>query len=362
MAQVAIGTAPVQVTQFLTGAALLTNNGPGIIYLDESSNLDSASAGTVLFPRQSVTVSQGRALYAVSDAGAALGIQYGAGMTVSPVVSVDGAVNVTGAVDATILGAVDVTGSVDATFTGPVTIDEVTSPVTAVGATDTLIQLSNFFLNTPHTVSNLGKYATLILWLDPAKSAHSFGGNVLTVNWLDGNGATIFGEKFGIDSANPNYYLLRLAIKGEGAELVLTGVANAGGLSVYASTALLPEAIQLGGNTSPDPLIGNVANKVVSLNAGASTVWQPTMLSGRAHLSIGVNAAVPGNGLAVFMACDYGNGAPQLIMTDALVDTVTNRGLNKSIIIPRNTTRFNLFNLSGVNIANITMALTMEGK
>lgn len=142
MPSFAIGSSPIQISQFLTQQGLITNDGDVPVYLDVDSSVSPTQYGMRLLPRQSVNWSSGT-LWGVVELGSGLiAVQYGANTSVSPVTSIDGPIDavIQGPVDVTVLGTVDanitgpvdavVTGSVDATLTGPVDAT-ITGPVTA---------------------------------------------------------------------------------------------------------------------------------------------------------------------------------------------------------------------------------------
>lgn len=117
-----------QIAQQQQQACLITNSGPGTVYLGTASYVTPTGASLTLLPRQSVNW-QGGALWGICEPGAyaELMILPGGNTTVSPVTSVaidepvtiDGLVNVTGSVDInggtinvdTIAGNVNVDGS-----------------------------------------------------------------------------------------------------------------------------------------------------------------------------------------------------------------------------------------------------------
>lgn len=150
MPQIPIDTAPVMVSQTLTGAGLITNNGPGVLFLDDSSAVSAFSAGSSLLPFQTMNWTAGE-LWAVSDTSAVLSFMLGANTSVSPVTSITGPVNaiIDGDVNAVVTGGVSilntpkvqvtnsvaVTGNVTADISGPVNAN-ITGPVTVEGDVD----------------------------------------------------------------------------------------------------------------------------------------------------------------------------------------------------------------------------------
>ncbi len=119
-----------QIAQQQQTACLITNSGPGTVYLGTASYVTPTGASLTLLPRQSVNW-QGGALWGICEPGAyaELMILPGGNTTVSPVTSVaidepvtiDGLVNVTGHVG--IDGPVTVEGDVNINGTVPITGD-----------------------------------------------------------------------------------------------------------------------------------------------------------------------------------------------------------------------------------------------
>ncbi len=119
-----------QIAQQQQTACLITNSGPGTVYLGTASYVTPTGASLTLLPRQSVNW-QGGALWGICEPGAYadLMILPGGNTTVSPVTSVaidepvtiDGLVNVTGHVG--IDGPVTVEGDVNINGTVPITGD-----------------------------------------------------------------------------------------------------------------------------------------------------------------------------------------------------------------------------------------------
>ncbi len=119
-----------QIAQQQQQACLITNSGPGTVYLGTASYVTPTGASLTLLPRQSVNW-QGGALWGICEPGAyaELMILPGGNTTVSPVtsveidqpVSIDGPVEVTGHVG--IDGPVTVEGDVNINGTVPITGD-----------------------------------------------------------------------------------------------------------------------------------------------------------------------------------------------------------------------------------------------
>ena len=123
-----------QIAQQQQTACLITNSGPGTVYLGTASYVTPSGASLTLLPRQSVNW-QGGALWGICEPGAyaELMILPGGNTTVSPVtsveidqpVSIEGPVEVNGTVGidgpVTVEGDVNVTGHVG--IDGPVTVE-----------------------------------------------------------------------------------------------------------------------------------------------------------------------------------------------------------------------------------------------